>query len=74
MADFEQGFSVAQDTQCIRMWIGPIGGPWNIEKQFDDQTLVMVGRSASMAGSGRFVRSEAKFLPRILKSGLDSFR
>lgn len=41
MADFEQGFSVAQGPGQLRMWIGPVGGPWNIEKEFGDQTIFM---------------------------------
>ena len=41
MADFEQGFSVAQDSLLLRMWIGPIGGPFEIEKEFSSQTVLM---------------------------------
>ncbi|MFT7598654.1 MAG: serine/threonine protein kinase/DNA-binding SARP family transcriptional activator [Acidimicrobiales bacterium] len=43
MADFEQGFAVAQDGQRTRMWIGPIGGSSEIETQFDERTILMAG-------------------------------
>ncbi len=49
MADFEQGFSVVQDSVLVRMWIGPIGGPWTIERQFRDKTIVM-NRSFGLDG------------------------
>ncbi len=48
-ANFEQGVAVAQDQRGTRMWIGPIGGPWEIEKQFDDPTF-LVYRSSGLDG------------------------
>ncbi len=42
IAEFGQGFAVAQDnTEGRQMWIGPIGGPWEIEKQFAEPTRLL---------------------------------
>ncbi len=50
MGDLEQGFGVAVDEDALRMWIGQIGSPWEIEKEFDDPTVFM---SSSLGLDGR---------------------
>ncbi len=39
IADFEQGYGVVVSRDAPRMWIGPIGGPWEIVKEFDQPTI-----------------------------------
>lgn len=41
MGDLDRGFGVAQTFGGLRFWVGPIGGPWEIERAFDEPTLFM---------------------------------
>lgn len=60
LADFEQGFAVAADQRGTRMWIGPIGSPWEIDKQFDDYTILAYGAFGLDSRIPLFVRPESE--------------
>jgi WD40 repeat protein len=36
--DFEHDVATVHSMDGLRMWIGPIGGPWDIEQEYDDYT------------------------------------
>lgn len=38
LGDFERDIATVHSQGGLRMWIGPIGGPWDIEKEFLDPT------------------------------------
>ena len=41
MGDLERGFGVAQPFDALRAWIGPLGGPLDIEVEFEEPVVFL---------------------------------